>query len=150
MIHVEPEDLAEERPQVLSVPVGITPGASVTHADIQHAVGAEGELSSVVVFVGLCVGEELDLAGRITFVRIILARNKLRDDRAPGRIGGVVQEEETVFTEPGVERQPEEPFLIPLAVDAVRDVQKDLCLPDVGPILEDIDAAPLLDHEQAV
>ena len=61
-VDVGGEELAEPRVEVLRVAVRVERAAAVAQAEIQPAVGAEGELAAVVVLLGLV--DEQELAAR--------------------------------------------------------------------------------------
>ena len=48
-VHVDPQDLAEQRLQVLSVALRIALAAAVAQADVEEPVGPESELAAIVV-----------------------------------------------------------------------------------------------------
>src|SRR5262249_27931712 len=61
-VDVDPEQLAEQRVEVLRSVLRVSLGAAVAHADVESAVRAEGQLAAVVVRVRL--GDEEELPGR--------------------------------------------------------------------------------------
>src|SRR5438445_489326 len=63
---VDPQDLAEQAPQVLGVPAGavlVVRAAAVAQADVELAVGPEQDQPAVVVGLGLALEEHEALAG---------------------------------------------------------------------------------------
>ena len=68
----------------------------------------------------------------------------------PARRDGVEDEELAVRAVVGVEREPQQPFLVVLAPDHVPEVEKDFRFLGVRPVREDADAAVLLDDEHPV
>jgi len=108
-VHVQTKYGAQERPEVLAVPLRITSASTVAERDIQVAVRAESDLAAVVVRVGLVDGEEDHLRVGVGHVRI------LRDGEAadPCVAGGVrvVHEDLPVGGVLGMKGECEEPAL---------------------------------------
>src|SRR5207244_10891018 len=48
-VHVDPQDLAEQRLEVLSVALRIALAAAIAQADVEKTVGPESELAAIVV-----------------------------------------------------------------------------------------------------
>ena len=116
VVDVDPQDLAEQRMQVLAVPVRVVAEPAVADADVQVAVGAEHDRAAVVVPVGLVDLEQDFLARGVGFVGVVLAHAEPGDRvevRLLGRgLDGVVDEELAVLFELRMERQAEEAFFV--------------------------------------
>ena len=89
-LHVDAQDLAQQRVRILGAVLGVTARAAVAHADVEVAVvGAEGELAAVVVGVRLGDHQQDLLAGRIGDVGVGRDRDP-RDHRGAVAGAGVV------------------------------------------------------------
>jgi hypothetical protein len=140
-IDVDPEDLPEQRPEVLPVPSrrmaspDVAGAAAVAERDVEVAVGAEGDRTAVVVRLGLVDLEDHPLGVRVRPVgrggpelrypaRVVPAHRRPVPER-----GAVVDEEPPVLPELRVEREAEEPALVVAGAevdDPVGDIEEGL------------------------
>ena len=129
-----------------SAPVaGIAAGAAVAEADVEEAVGAEGDHAAVVVGERLGDGQQHALAPARATVGV--GRDPvLRDDAGPVVLARVVDEEAAVAREARMEGEPEQATLA-AGKHPARDVEEGLR--QQRALLEDPDPPRLLDHEQA-
>ena len=104
---------------------GISRGATVADARIEHPVGAEQHGAAVVVPEGLRDVEDRPLARR-GLRRVLGVEHELRDHHPARVLGGVVEDEAPVLLELRVERQREKTFLVASEVHPVRQVEEDL------------------------
>ena len=142
-IHIQPENRAQQGLSVLAAAQGVTAPSSVTHPDVQIAVGAEQQMTAVVVRVRLFDRQNQLGALRIRDVRV-------RPDPIAFDAGGTLQvrevhEQSSVGTEVRMKRDAQQAAFTP-ARHPVRNVQERLF--DKNIISHDPDPARLLDHEQ--
>ena len=112
MVDVDTQQLPEQGAAILSVAVRIPAAPTVTHADVQHSVGAEDDVASVVVGVGLVDLEDQLAMGRVGQIRIGSHAPPL--DSRVTRAVGVVQEERAVVAIAGWKASPSSPCSFPL------------------------------------
>ena len=132
VVDVDPEDRAEQGRRVLPVPERVAPAAAVAEADVEVAVGAEGDRPAVVVRRGLVDAEEHALGGRVGPERVRGGPGELgharleHADAGLGALdgGGVADEQAAVRLVARVEREPEEAALVDGA-DALGEVEED-------------------------
>ena len=141
---IDPQELAEERVQALTVALRVAAGAPVARRDPEQAVGAHRERPAVVVGVGLLDPEEDPLGRRISAVGGGIGRRDLAHDGVPVAIG-VVDEEPAVGREGGREGEPQEPALA-AGRDSITEVE--VRLGQQAPVAHHPDAARLLEDEQ--
>src|SRR6185503_20123458 len=99
--------LCKQRLDALPVAGRVALRASVAEANVQVAIGPEGDLSTVVVREWLVVGDEDPLARRAGAL-VIGCGGQLRDDGRTVAGAAVVHEEASVRGEVGMERDPEQ------------------------------------------
>src|SRR3989442_992055 len=150
VIHVDPQQLAEQRVGVLCTVLRIAARAAVAHADVEHPVQHEEEKPAVVVAVWLNDAENQLVGDGVRDVGIG-ARSRVTLDQGIERVTGnvcmrVVDVEVPVRRVAGVERDAQEPLLTPGRY-AVADVQEGRR--EQLPVLHDADLPRLLDDEQA-
>jgi hypothetical protein len=110
-VHVEPQDLAQERAQILSVLVRIPTAAAVTRSDVEVAVRAELELPAVVVVVDrMRDGQEDHARSRVRLVGIGRGDVVAREHVVAVQVR-VIDVEQPVRLVGGVERGAQQPFL---------------------------------------
>src|SRR3990172_8457664 len=145
-IHVQAEDLAQQRLPILTVAVRIAAGSAIAKAKVEVAVRTEGQLSAVVVAVGLLNDQQHSLAVRIGGLALG-GRGQLRQDgRAIGE-AALVDEQASVGLEVRVEGEPQQ-TLFPATPDATGQVNEGLrSQRAVG--LDHTDHASLLVDEQS-
>src|SRR5207248_8601954 len=80
-VHVDPQDLAEQRLQVLSVALRIALAAAVAQADVEKTVGPESELAAIVVVERLVDHQQDAFAESIGLVRIRTGSRVLGEHR---------------------------------------------------------------------
>ena len=143
-VHVEPEQLAEQRVRVLRVAVRVAARAAVAHADVQSAVWAEEDMPAVVIGVSRVTDlEDRLLAAGVRGVGGGIGAEP--GDMDVALVIGVVHVEPAVLTELWMERDTEQAALA-AAADARGDIKirpgQELSVP------HDADPAILLDDEQ--
>src|SRR5436309_5703523 len=147
---------AEELPQVAgaALPVAhrIAAAAAVTHADVEHGVGAEEVEAAGVVREGLVDGEHQLRAQRVGLVRgggrVVALDHRVAVRDPPVRPARVVHVEEPVVLEVGVEGDAQQALLAAAALDLRPDVEERGRLQ--GAALDQADAPGLLDDEEPV
>ncbi len=106
MGRVQPQNLPKQGVGFLTVaklPMLVAGPAAIAQADIQHAIGAEGDHAAVVVGFGLVHLQQHPFAGAVECA--VGAKNKIRQPVAPlrqrtGRLGniqGIMQKNPFVF-----------------------------------------------------
>jgi hypothetical protein len=103
-----------------------------------------------VVSVGLLNRKKNLLAIDKCSVRILGVDSKTANDSSSIPPEGVVNEEHSVFPEPRVEGESQQPFLIAPSTDLFRDIEKGGSGKNRGPVFEDPDLAVLFEHEEAL
>jgi hypothetical protein len=147
-VHVDAQQLAEQRPGVLRAVVGIADAARVADAGVQVAVGPELESPAAVRVVERVRDHEDDLRRRgVRDVRVPGGDGVARDRHRARRrqVVHVVHVEESVARVVRVEVHREQPLLV-LVGHERGDVEKRRRV--VGAVLVDLDDALLRDDEQ--
>ena len=85
-IDVEAEDFAEQGGGILAATEGIIGEAAIAEAEVEVAIGAEGELAAFVIAKGLGDLEEDAFAGKVGLVGIGGGDFKFADDGADGEV----------------------------------------------------------------
>jgi hypothetical protein len=134
--------LAQARVEALAVALRVEAAAAVAEADVELAVGAEGDVAAVVVGEGLADGE--DLEGRRGVGRAGVGGAVLDDVRVAAGVG-VVDEEAAVRGVVGVEGHAQQALLVAGRHEGV-DVEE---VTGARAVLDDGDAAALFGHEEA-
>jgi hypothetical protein len=127
VVYVDAKDLAEQGPEILAVLVGVIAGTAISVRDVEEAVGAKDEGSTVMVPVGLLEAKDFQLGGRVSLIGVVLADLEPRNNVCqPLRLQRLENAEIPVFPESGVEREPQETFLVGIVVvgDAIMDVEQ--------------------------
>lgn len=114
VVDIYSNDGAQQGCWVLAVAIGIEPTTAVAESDVEVAVGAEHDSTTVVVGVRL-VDLENDVFGSEVGCVWIGGDGKPTYDRSARFCCGVVNVEVAVFRVIGVEGQAEEPFLVAIA-----------------------------------
>ena len=142
---IDAQNLAEQRVRVLPAAQGIAPAAAIADADVEIAVGTEGELSAVVIRV-LPVGDlqNHDLAPGIGRVRR-RAQREARDGDVSDRVR-VVHVKVTRGRKTRWKSDAQQAALA-AAVNALRDIEKRRR--DDRTVLNDAYTAGLLDDKKA-
>jgi hypothetical protein len=89
VVHIDPENFAEQRGSVLPICIGIVCTPPVPYADVQISVGAKRNHPAIMVGEGLIDLDDFELAQRVGPVRIARQNPETRYDR-PERIGSSV------------------------------------------------------------
>src|SRR5262249_55573627 len=113
VVHVEPQELAEERLAVLSVAVRISRRAAVPHPDVEHAVRTESQASAIVIGIGLIHLEHELARGRISHIGV--TTDLIALDVRVAVLVRVVYIEESVARVCGMKRQTQQPALASIA-----------------------------------
>ena len=143
---VDPQDLAEQRPEVLRVAaraVLVAAAAAVAEADVEQVVGAEEQQAAVVVGLGLLLGEQLARRAR---VRPVLARAAVLDDPRVALQVGVVDVEAPAGGVVGREGHRQQAALAARRRSCARVEER---LRELAAAAHDADAPALLDDEHA-
>ena len=118
-VHVDAQELAEQRARILAAAERVAAAAAIAHADEEVPLGIERDRAAVVVREGLRDAQEDPLPGR---VRARVGDGELAHDRR-GVLGRrVVHEESRIVREVRVEGEPEQP-LLPAGPDLRGDVE---------------------------
>lgn len=144
-VHVNTQHGAEYRIGVLAVPAGIPTSTAIAEPDVEETVGPKAHLPAIMISEGLVHREYYALRFRVErSARVI--REKTRDDGlqipTPLRVG---QYDLPVFLVVRVEREAQQTRLIAARADALANIDKDAGFAGRGIIVEDQDAARLLD-----
>ena len=140
--------LSQQREQVLCVVEGIAGVTAIPQADVKKTVGAEGQLTALVVGERLVYHQQDPLAVRVGLVGVPGAGLELGNDglRARG-VPGVVYVELAIGAVVGMEGQTQQSLFLSIEVHQALDVQK--ISRQQGTILDDADSPGLLHHEKA-
>ena len=111
-VHVDAEDLPQQHPEVLRPELRVAAGAAVAQAHVEKPVGAELELTSVVVGVG--VGDLQQNRGARGVGHVRVRRDLVARHRVVPVDRRVVDVEVTVVRVVGMEREAEQPLLAAL------------------------------------
>jgi spermidine/putrescine transport system substrate-binding protein len=164
-VDVEAEDLAEERGEVLGVAGGgavealIVGVAAVADAEVEEAVGAEGEAAAVVVEVGLVDLEEEAFRGGVD-AGVVGGGGELADvagmipvgGAGGAAVGAVVDVETAVFGEFRVEGEAEESAFVEALVEFRQlgaEIEEGVGAAGAAGF-EDVDEADLVDDQEAL
>ncbi len=139
LVHVDAQELAEPRREVLRPVLRVARAAAVSHPDVELAVRPELELAALVIRVRLVDQEELPHPKRRAPVG---AGPVLGHDGVAVEVH-VVDEEPPVLLVIGMERDREQPALA-AELHQAADVQERLGLD--APVRDQLDATDLLDH----
>lgn len=107
-VDIDAKHFPQECRRILSVPEWIVGRTAVTHSDVEHAVGAEGDSPAVMVGERLGDLENWTFAARIDLI-VTGPETPFGDDGLKaGLSGGVVEIETTVFSKPWMKSEAKE------------------------------------------
>ena len=112
-IDIDAQYLAEKGLEILAVAERVASAPAIPEADIEKTVGAESELSALMVVKRLVYRKKHPFGRGVRLIRSGRGNRKLRYDglQLPGDPARVVHEEPAACCEAGVEGKPQKPLL---------------------------------------
>ena len=143
--HVDAEQRAKQRSPILPVALRIAAGAAVTEPDIQVAVGAELDLTAVVVSIRLIRLQQHLFAIGISRIGIV-GRDAVAGNRSIPAFVRVVNVEDAVRPVIGIECHAQEALLVGVGADPRPNLEEERVL--ASAVFENGDSAVLLHDEE--
>ena len=148
--HIEAQDLAEQRINILSTAKGVACGTAITEGGVEVPVGSETEPAGLVVgetcLVRLVDGD--DQRGARGIGHVCVRRRVIAADHGIAVEVDHIDVKEAITGKVGIEGEAEKAALA-VFQNLARDVQKRRCQDLPGGEIEDFDLAGSLDDEQA-